>query len=63
VKYLVENTKDTHEVVTGLGVIEPHQTREFTSDEAAGFAIQNGVKLLQTNVPDGVTVTVKTEEM
>jgi hypothetical protein len=58
--YRVVNTTNRSIVVDGLGVLEPEQTREFTSAEAEGFAYQRGVQLLQTNVPDGVEVTVIT---
>lgn len=61
-KYLLTNTTLYSVVIDGLGVLEPGQNREFTSSDAEGFRNVRGVGLLSTNVPEGIEVTVVTEE-
>jgi hypothetical protein len=58
--YRVESDRSV--VVDGLGVLEPGEPKVFTRTEAEGFKLVRGVPLLQTNVPDGVTVTIIIKE-
>lgn len=60
-KYQVRNTTSESVTVVGLAVLTPGEEREFSSEEAEGFVRMNGVRLLQTNVPDGIEVTVVTD--
>lgn len=49
---------DEDRVVDYLGTFVAGEPQEFTEEEAAWFERSKGVKLLQTNVPDGVEVTI-----
>lgn len=58
-QYQIENKADsTYAVVLGLGVIEPGQTKTFTSDEAEGFVRQTGLRLTQDNLPESLELTI-----
>lgn len=58
--YLVESSCDV--TVDGLGVFKAGEVRTFTLDEARSFRVTRGMHLLQTNVPEGVTVTIVSKE-
>lgn len=51
-------TSDTQRVIDGLGVFMPDETKEFTAEDVRMFQTIRGVPLQQTNVPDGVEVTI-----
>lgn len=55
-KYKVVSDKDR--VIDFLGVFEEGAEQEFTEEQAAMFKTGRGVPLLQTNVPEGVQVTI-----
>lgn len=49
---------DRHVVVDGLGTFTPGEERTFTEYDEQQFQFMRGLRLLQTNVPDGVEVTM-----
>lgn len=55
-EYRVVTDRDM--VVDYLGVFEKDTPRTFTESDAAWFQRARGVPLLQSNVPDGVDVTI-----
>lgn len=57
--YQIENKSvRPYAVVLGVGIVEPGKKLTFTSDEAAGFERQIGLKLNQGNLQDGLELTV-----
>ena len=57
-KYRVHNTTDETLVVDFLGVFEPDEEREITTEQADEFRRGRGVPLLETNAPEGAQVTI-----
>jgi hypothetical protein len=62
VKYKILAPAGRDVLIDGLGAFPGGQEVELTDDQLESFEIMRGMKLNQDNVPDGVQVTVVTEE-
>jgi hypothetical protein len=62
--WIVENETGRTIQVDGLGVFPPDGTEHwFNEGQAEGFRRVRGVPLLQTNVPEGISVTLRHDDI